>query len=78
MFEADAKWIYDQTIPGDVVVYTNTGGKIVEPWNGPGGLWNIPWKKWLQKSAMYSGSANVNTDTNEGSGSLADAQPASA
>lgn len=78
MFEADAKWIYDQTIPGDVVVYTNTGGKIVEPWNGPGGLWNIPWKKWLQKSAMYSGSANVNTDTNEGTGSLADAQPASA
>jgi hypothetical protein len=41
-------------------------------------LWNIPWKKWLQKSAMYSGSANVNTDTNEGTGSLADAQPASA
>jgi len=78
MFEEDAKWIYDETIPGDVVVYANTGGEIVEPWNGPGGLWNIPWSKWLKKSAKYSGSANVNTDTNEGTGSLADAQPASA
>ncbi len=78
MFEEDAKWIYDETIPGDVVVYANTGGEVVEPWNGPGGLWNIPWSKWLKKSAKYSGSANVNTDTNEGTGSLADAQPASA
>jgi lipoprotein-anchoring transpeptidase ErfK/SrfK len=78
MFEEDAKWIYDETIPGDVVVYVNTGGEVVEPWNGPGGLWNIPWSKWLAKSAKFSGSANVNTDTNEGTGSLADAQPASA
>lgn len=78
MFEDDAQWIYDETIPGDVIFYTNTGGAINEPWNGPGGLWNIPWNKWLQKSASYSGSANVNTDTNEGSGSLADAKPASA
>ena len=78
MFEDDAQWIYDETIPGDVIFYTNTGGAINEPWNGPGGLWNIPWNKWLQKSALYSGSANVNTNTNEGTGSLADAQPASA
>lgn len=78
MFEADAKWIYDETIPGDVVFYTNTGGNVVEPWNGPGGLWNIPWNKWLKKSALFSGSSNVNTNTNEGTGSLADAQPASA
>ena len=78
MFEEDAKWIYDETMPGDVVVYANTGGEVVEPWNGPGGLWNIPWSKWLKKSAKYSGSANVNTDTNQGTGSLADAQPASA
>ncbi len=26
MYEADAKWIYDKTIPGDVVLYENTGG----------------------------------------------------
>ncbi len=78
MFEKDAKWIYDETIPGDVVVFTNTGGNIVEPWNGPGGLWNIPWNKWLKKSALYSGSAKVETNTNAGTGSLADAKPASA
>lgn len=78
MFEDDAQWIYDETIPGDVVLYTNTGGNVVEPWNGPGGLWNIPWNKWLMKSALYSGSEDVDTNTNEGTGSLADAQPASA
>jgi lipoprotein-anchoring transpeptidase ErfK/SrfK len=78
MFEEDAKWVYDETIPGDIVVFTNTGGNVVEPWNGPGGLWNIPWNNWLKKSALYSGSANVITDTNEGTGSLADAKPASA
>lgn len=78
MFENDAKWIYDETIPGDVIFFFNTGGEINEPWNGPGGLWNIPWSNWLKKSALYSGSSNVNTDTNEGSGSLADAKPASA
>ncbi len=78
MFEEDARWIYDETIPGDVVVFTNTGGNIVEPWNGPGGLWNIPWNKWLKKSALYSRSENVDTNTNAGTGSLADAKPASA
>lgn len=78
MFEKDAKWIFDETIPGDVILYTNTGGNIVEPWNGPGGLWNIPWNKWLKKSALYAGSVNVDTNTNAGTGSLADAKPASA
>lgn len=61
MFEQDAKWIFDTTIPGDVVVYKNTGGSTVEPWNGPGGLWNIPWRTWLRKSALGSGSNAVDT-----------------
>lgn len=78
MFEKDAKWIYDQTIPGDVIFYTNTGGTVPEPWNGPGGLWNIPWNKWLKKSALQSGNDSVETDTNAGTGSLQDAKPASA
>ncbi len=52
MFEKDAKWIYDNTIPGDVVIYTNTGGQTVSSGNGPGGLWNIPWASWLKKSAL--------------------------
>mgnify|MGYP001042536431 FL=1 len=51
MFADDAKWIFKQTIPGDVVFFKNTGGNVNEPGNGPGGLWNIPWNKWLKKSA---------------------------
>jgi lipoprotein-anchoring transpeptidase ErfK/SrfK len=54
MFEQDAKWIYDKTIPGDPVVYANTSGTYMEPWNGPGGLWNIPWERWLTRSALSS------------------------
>jgi lipoprotein-anchoring transpeptidase ErfK/SrfK len=57
----DAKWIYDKTIPGDVSIYTNTGGDVVEPGNGPGGLWNIPWAKWLKKSALRSVTGSVDT-----------------
>ncbi len=54
MFIPDAKWIYDKTVPGDVVVYQNTGGRTVSPSNGPGGLWNVPWDKWLNRSALGS------------------------
>lgn len=61
MFESDAKWIYDKTIPGDVVIYENTGGGTVQSWNGPGGLWNIPWADWLKKSALGSASGAVVT-----------------
>lgn len=59
MFEEDAKWIFDTTIPGDVVMYQNTGGSRVEPWNGPGGLWNIPWKSWVKKSALGNAKGTV-------------------
>ena len=57
MFEQDAKWVYDNTIPGDPVVYTNTAGALMESWNGPGGLWNMPWDQWLKKSALASGTS---------------------
>lgn len=61
MFESDAKWIYDKTIPGDVVLFSETGGEVVPAWNGPGGLWNIPKDKWLKKSALGSVTGNPNT-----------------
>ena len=77
MYEEDAEWIYKNTIPGDIVYFTNTGGDTVEPWNGPGGLWNIPWTKWIKKSALASGTNSVQTDSNAGTGSLESAQPAS-
>ncbi len=70
MFEQDAKWIFDKTIPGDVVLYQNTGGDDVQSWNGPGGLWNIPWDQWLKKSALgHVGSVDT-TDSTAGSGGL--------
>jgi len=52
MFEDNAKWIFDNTIPGDVFVYTNTQGETAQPGNGSGGLWNIPWTSWVRKSAL--------------------------
>jgi lipoprotein-anchoring transpeptidase ErfK/SrfK len=61
MREGDAKWIYDKTIPGDVVVYANTGGDTVQSWNGPGGLWNIPWDQWLLKSALNNPTGKADT-----------------
>ncbi|PHX60444.1 MAG: hypothetical protein CK552_05920, partial [Actinobacteria bacterium] len=66
MFEADAKWIYDNTVPGDVVVYSNAKGQTVEPWNGPGGLWNIPWARWLKKSALHSAVPDTSAATGSG------------
>ena len=77
MYVHDAKWIFNETIPGDVVFYTNTNGNVNEPWNGPGGLWNIEWNKWLKKSALSNGNQKVDTDTNTGTGSITDAKPAS-
>ena len=68
MFEQDAKWIYDKTIPGDVVEYTNTGGTTVPSWNGAGGMWNIPWSDWLEKSALHAPDGKPDT-TNVMSGS---------
>ena len=59
----DAEWIFTKTIPGDVVLYDKTGGTTVQDWNGPGGLWNVPWSQWLKKSALGSGSATVDTTT---------------
>jgi lipoprotein-anchoring transpeptidase ErfK/SrfK len=68
MFESDAKWIYDKTIPGDVVLYENTGGTTVQSWNGAGGLWNIPWDQWLKKSAGGSGGIVDTSDATAGTG----------
>ncbi len=70
MFEADAKWIYDKTIPGDVVLYENTGGTTVQSWNGAGGLWNIPWDQWLKKSALAGGGIVDTSDATSTSGGI--------
>ena len=51
MFEADAKWIYDRVLPGDVFKYTGTS-KPMESTNGPLAMWNIPWSDWQTRSAL--------------------------
>ncbi len=61
MYESDAKWIYENTIPGDVFIYSNTLGNLAEPGNGAGGLWNVAWASWLKKSASNSHAAPVPT-----------------
>jgi lipoprotein-anchoring transpeptidase ErfK/SrfK len=76
MREEDAKWIYDQTVPGDVIDFKNTGGSYVESWNGPGGLWNIPWESWLKKSAL--GNPSGIPDMKKDPGSVATAPPVGA
>jgi hypothetical protein len=68
--------VFDNTIPGDVVTFRNTGGDMMEPWNGPGGLWNIPWNKWLKKSALGTGNRAV--DASEVEGDAEQARPAGA
>lgn len=55
LLTSDAEWVYKQTIPGDVTVFTNAG-KMMEVWNGPGGLWNFTAKKWAKMSATGTNS----------------------
>lgn len=70
MYEQDAKWIFDRTIPGDVVLYENTGGTTVQSWNGAGGLWNIPWDQWVKKSALGSGGKADTSDATSSAGGI--------
>ena len=47
----DAKWFMAWSQYGDVVETTGTG-RGMEPWNGVGGVWNMPWSKWKRGSAL--------------------------
>lgn len=40
-----ASWIFSRAEWGTPVVTTGTG-RPMETWNGPGAMWNIPWKQW--------------------------------
>lgn len=51
LLTAPAKWFYDTTIPGDVVVTTGTP-RAMEFWNGTGAPYNMPWAQWLSRSAL--------------------------
>ncbi|QTR06091.1 L,D-transpeptidase family protein [Saccharothrix algeriensis] len=43
----NAKWVFDLSKPGDVVVVTNSGGPALESWDGFGD-WQVPWDVWVR------------------------------
>ncbi|MEU6155223.1 Ig-like domain-containing protein [Actinosynnema sp. NPDC047251] len=43
----NAKWVFDLSKPGDVVVVANSGGPPLEAWDGFGD-WQIPWDQWAK------------------------------
>ncbi|TCN58516.1 lipoprotein-anchoring transpeptidase ErfK/SrfK [Rhodococcus sp. SMB37] len=47
---ANAKWIYDNTKRGDIVIVSNTVGGVLSGTDGLGD-WNIPWETWKAGNA---------------------------
>ncbi|MFC6092024.1 L,D-transpeptidase [Saccharothrix lopnurensis] len=43
----NAKWVFDNSKQGDVVVVTNSGGPVLQPWDGFGD-WQVPWDQWVK------------------------------
>jgi len=50
MSDEDAKWLYERSRIGDVVVYTGSSRKM-ETWNGIG-VWNYSYDEWSTGSAL--------------------------
>ncbi|MEV0175758.1 Ig-like domain-containing protein [Streptomyces sp. NPDC050803] len=48
--DTTAKWYYDNSLVGDVVIVKNSPDKSVTPDNGLNG-WNLPWSEWISGSA---------------------------
>ncbi|WP_037682798.1 Ig-like domain-containing protein [Streptomyces griseus] len=48
--DTPAKWFYDNSMIGDVVIVKNSPDKKVAPDNGLNG-WNLPWSEWVAGSA---------------------------
>lgn len=48
--DTPAKWFYDESITGDVVIVKNSPDKTVSPDNGLNG-WNMAWNQWVAGSA---------------------------
>ncbi|WP_282702702.1 Ig-like domain-containing protein [Streptomyces sp. CC219B] len=48
--DTPAKWFYDNSLIGDVVIVKNSPDKSVTPDNGLNG-WNMPWSEWTSGSA---------------------------
>ncbi|KKD04830.1 L,D-transpeptidase [Streptomyces sp. WM6386] len=48
--DTNAKWFYDNSVAGDVVIVKNSPDKTVSPDNGLNG-WNMSWTEWVAGSA---------------------------
>ncbi|MFE6892665.1 Ig-like domain-containing protein [Streptomyces sp. NPDC057694] len=48
--DTTAKWFFDNSLVGDVVVVKNSHDKTISPDNGLNG-WNMPWSQWTAASA---------------------------
>nr|WP_316526213.1 Ig-like domain-containing protein [Kitasatospora sp. K002] len=44
-------WLFEHTVPGDVLEVKASSGDIVPPDNGLNG-WNVPWEQWVAGSAL--------------------------
>jgi lipoprotein-anchoring transpeptidase ErfK/SrfK len=47
---ANASWFYNHSQIGDVVEIKNTGGPLIQQWQG--GDWSVPWATWTAGSAL--------------------------
>lgn len=45
MSTENARWLQDISQKGDVIIVQNSGGPVLEPWDGLGD-WQIPWPEW--------------------------------
>ncbi|WP_405365340.1 Ig-like domain-containing protein [Kitasatospora sp. NBC_00039] len=52
--DTPAGWLFEHTIPGDVLEVKASAGELVPPNNGLNG-WNLPWDQWLAGSAVPHG-----------------------
>ncbi|WP_072687789.1 L,D-transpeptidase [Rhodococcus marinonascens] len=48
---SNAKWVYDNTKPGDIVIVKNTVGGTLSGTDGLGD-WNVPWDAWKAGNAI--------------------------
>ncbi|MBD0673042.1 hypothetical protein BU198_20575 [Streptomyces sp. CBMA156] len=49
--DSPAGWLFEHTIPGDVLDVRASSGDFVPPQNGLNG-WNVPWEQWVAGSAL--------------------------
>ncbi|MFI2610631.1 Ig-like domain-containing protein [Kitasatospora sp. NPDC018619] len=54
--DSPAGWLFEHTIPGDVLEVRASSGDFVPPQNGLNG-WNLPWEQWVAGSALRPGAS---------------------